>query len=80
MITLAILIPVVIALTEAIKRAEFKYLDKKMMPFVAMGLAIVLAIITKHTGEPCADALILGMTAGLSAVGLFSGVKNVLKK
>ena len=79
MITLTILVPIVVALTEAIKRAEFKYLDKKMMPFVAMVMAIGLAIITKHTGEPWTDALMLGITAGLASVGLFSSVKNVLK-
>ena len=78
MITLTILVPVIVALTEAIKRAEV--LNKKFMPFVAIVLGIGFTMITMHAGEVWTDALILGITAGLTSVGLFSGVKNVLKK
>ena len=78
MISIAILTPVVLAIVEAIKRGDF--FPKKYLPFASILVAILLAVITRHIGEPMGDVVIMGITSGLMAVGLFSGAKSVLKK
>lgn len=78
MLTLTILVPIIVAFIEIIKGT--KIIEKKFMPFIAIIIGIVLAVITAHIGECWKDAVILGITAGFTSVGLFSGFKNTLQK
>ena len=72
----AIIIAIIVGLTEVLKRL-FK-LNKRYVPAlaVALGLAIMLISGFGNYGY----VILTGIIYGLSAVGLFSGVKNTIKK
>lgn len=66
---------IVIALVELAKRLGFK---KKYSPLLAVGLGIILSIAyTFYSGSEIYQAIILGVIVGLSAIGFYSGSKNV---
>ena len=68
-------VPVVIALVEAVKQAV-PALDKRWLPLVALALGEAWTVGTALVfGEPVREAVLLGVIVGLSAVGLFSGVR-----
>lgn len=73
----AILVAIVIGLTEVIKRATG--LEKRYIPLLAVILGVILSFIGAYLGVISAT-LISGITAGLVSVGLFSGIKNTFKK
>lgn len=72
-------VALIMALAEVIKRAGLK---SKWIPLVDIGLGIVagLAIYTAHLNYTIVEGLVIGIACGLSACGLFSGVKNVINK
>ncbi len=72
-------VALIMALAEVIKRIG---LDSRWIPLVDLGLGIVagLAVYTGHLGYSVVEGIIVGIACGLSACGLFSGVKNVLDK
>ena len=72
----AVIIAVIVGLTEVIKRL-FK-LNKRYVPALAvvLGLAIMLIAGLGNYGY----IVLTGIIYGLSAVGLFSGVKNTIGK
>ena len=67
-----LLIPILVGVLEVIKRAEF--LNTKYIPIVSVFLGIAMGII--FTGFEMKEGIIAGLYIGLSAVGLFSTVKN----
>ncbi len=74
-------VPVVIALVEAVKMM-FPDLPSRWYPAVALATALLWALIAWYWGLGAAlkDALIYGILAGLSAMGLYSGTKAVIGK
>lgn len=70
-------VALVIGLAEVAKRIG---LEKRWIPLVDLGLGIVSGLgVYSHTiGFPY--CIILGIAIGLSACGLFSGIKNVIGK
>ena len=72
-------VALIMALAEVIKRIG---LDSRWIPLVDLGLGIVagLAVYTGHLGYSVVEGIIVAIVCGLSACGLFSGVKNVLDK
>lgn len=72
-------VALIVALAEVAKRVGLK---SRWIPLVDLGLGIVagLAIYTAHLGYTPIEGIIVGIACGLSACGLFSGVKNVMDK
>lgn len=70
-------VALIMALAEVVKRIG---LDTKWIPLVDLGLGIVagLLIYTAHLGFSPIEGLVVGIACGLSACGLFSGVKNLI--
>lgn len=73
MIDIALLIAVVIALTEVGKRT-FK-VDKKYLPLLSLGLGIIAGIV--YLDGSVKDVILQGIIVGLSASGLFDQSKIV---
>lgn len=72
-------VAVIIGLAEIIKRAG---LEKRYIPVVDLVLGLISGIfVYGYVLEyGIADGIILGVALGLSACGLFSGVKNVMEE
>jgi len=71
-----ILIALIIGLTEAVKRLG---LEPKWCPLLAVALGIGLNFLGKVLGAATGELLVGGIIAGLTACGLYSGVKNTLE-
>lgn len=74
-ITMAI--PLINGLVEVAKRAG---LTNRYVPLLAVGLGLVAGIGLRSPEESIAIAVMEGLVIGLSAVGLYSGTRNVLGK
>jgi len=72
-------VALIIALAELIKRSG---VDSKYIPLVDLGLGILSGIVvyTIYSHMQVIEGVLLGIALGLSACGLFSGVKNVTEK
>lgn len=70
-------IALIMALAEVVKRIGLK---SKWIPLVDLGLGIVagLGVYTGHLGFSVVEGIVIGIACGLSACGLFSGVKNLI--
>lgn len=70
-------VALIMALAEVVKRIGLK---SKWIPLVDLGLGIVagLAVYTAHLGYTPIEGIVVGIACGLSACGLFSGVKNLI--
>ena len=57
-------------------------LDKRFIPIldVLLGVAIGILVYTVYSGMGIVEGIIIGLATGLSACGLFSGIKNVAGK
>lgn len=77
---IAAIAPVVLGVTEAIKRTG---ISVKWAPFVAMLTGLVFAFLFDYSQEEAfiagnvAQNAISGVLAGLTAAGLYSGVKTI---
>lgn len=78
LVTPAAQVLIIIGLAEVIKRLG---LDSKFIPLVdlAIGITSGLLVYTLYQGFGVIEGIMLGVACGLSACGLFSGVKNVSK-
>ena len=72
-------IALIMALAELVKKLG---LDARYIPLVDLGLGILsgVMIYTVYSGMQVIEGIVLGIALGLSACGLFSGVKNVTEK
>ncbi|NMA83250.1 MAG: hypothetical protein GX962_05235 [Epulopiscium sp.] len=68
------MIPLVIGLLEVLKKAGAK---EKYIPVFSLMLGLVFGIL--FVGGNIKEGIIQGIYIGLSAVGLFSGTKNVVE-
>lgn len=67
-----VLIPVLIGILEAIKKAGF---NSKFIPLLSIVIGVLIGIV--YSGFDLKQGIMTGLFIGLSAVGLYSGVKNV---
>ena len=69
----------IIAIAEIVKRLG---LEKRFIPLVDVGLGLLIGIFIDGVllGYGILYGVIIGLGIGLSACGLFSGVKNVFEK
>lgn len=65
----------IVALVQFIKMIGF---PQKLAPVLAVVLGVVFGFVAFGTSDP-AQSVIMGLAAGLSAIGLWSGVKNTLE-
>ena len=72
-------VALIMALAEVAKRIGLK---TKWIPLLDLALGIVagLTIYTAHLGYSPVEGGVVGIACGLSACGLFSGVKNLIEK
>lgn len=70
----------IMAIAELVK--QIGVLDKKYIPLLDLVLGIISGIVVFGVlaGKGIAIGIIIGVALGLSACGLFSGIKNVVKK
>lgn len=68
------LVPVIIALSELLKRAG---MPNRLIPVVALTLGMFFSFFYLAPGEP-KKAILFGTVLGLSSIGLFSGTKNTI--
>ena len=72
----AILIAVVTALTELIKRSN--YVQSRFLPSISLAIGIVIGVF--YLDMPLKERVLYGMIIGLAAAGLFDQSKLITKK
>ena len=72
-------VALIIALAEVAKQLGLK---NKFIPLLDLGLGIISGIIvfSIDSGLSLIEGIIVGIACGLSACGLFSGIKNLIEK
>lgn len=72
-------VAIIMALAELVKRLG---LDKRFIPLVDLALGVLSGILIYviYLGMHPIEGIVIGTALGLSACGLFSGVKNVSEK
>lgn len=76
LLTPVVQIALIMGIAEIIKKLG---LDHKYIPLVdlALGLIAGLVVYTAHLHFSPVEGIVIGVALGLSACGLFSGVKNL---
>jgi len=74
---ITVAIPVINGLAEVAKRAG---LSSRYVPLLAVALGLAAGIGLRNPDESIPVAVLEGLIIGLSAVGLYSGARNVLGK
>lgn len=71
-------IALIMAIAEVVKKLGLKH---KYIPLVDLGLGLIagLLVYTAHLHYAPIEGIVVGVALGLSACGLFSGVKNLTK-
>lgn len=72
-------VALIIGIAELIKRAG---MNSKFIPLVDVGLGLVsgICVYGLALGYGWVNGILLGLALGLSACGLFSGIKNLFQK
>lgn len=75
----AVQIALIVGLAEIVKGFG---IEKRWIPLIDLGLGIISGIFVYHIyfGNDTVVSVIIGVALGLSACGLFSGIKNILGK
>lgn len=70
-------VAIIMAIAEVVKQLG---LNNKYIPLVDLGLGLIagLVVYTAHMGFSPIEGIVVGVALGLSACGLFSGVKNLI--
>lgn len=79
LLTPVVQVGIIMGIAEVIKKLG---LDHKYIPLIdlAMGLIIGLVVYTAHLHFSPVEGIVVGVALGLSACGLFSGVKNLTQE
>lgn len=79
LLTPAAQIALIIALAEVAKKLGLK---TKFIPLLDLGLGILsgIVIFSIDSGLSIIEGIVVGIACGLSACGLFSGIKNLTEK
>ena len=67
------IVPVILAVIQALKMVG---LPNKFSPIASIALGVVIAFLFRHEGGDLSQTILVGVTYGLSASGLYSGVKH----
>lgn len=73
-------VALIVALAEVVKRMGL--FDNKYIPVVDLVLGLIAGylVYVVYKGYHPIEGLMIGVALGLSACGLFSGIKNVMEK
>lgn len=77
LLTPAAQVALIIALAELVKQTGF---PTRFIPVVDLVLGLVSGFAVYHNGLNIVQCAVLGIAIGLSACGLFSGIKNVFER
>ena len=77
LIDLSFQIALVIGLNEVIKKAFLDERHYKFVPLISIGFGVLASVVLFNPSVK--DGIVEGLIVGLSAVGLFSTVKNTVK-
>lgn len=66
-------VPIILALVQAFKMIG---LPHKYAPLVSIGVGILVGFIFRHEAQDLTQTILAGVVYGLSASGLFSGIKT----
>lgn len=66
-----VLIPILVGVLEAIKKTGF---NSKFIPTLSILLGVLIGVV--YSGFDLKEGILAGVFIGLSAVGLYSGVKH----
>ena len=72
---MVVLVPILVGILQVVKKTEL--VDMKFIPVVSIVVGLLLGIF--FSGYQLKEGIIAGLIIGLSAVGLFSGTKNVIE-
>ena len=77
LLTPSVQVLLIIGLVEVVKRLEV--MPKKLLPVldVILGMISGVCVYGLHLGYGMTNGILIGIALGLSACGLFSGVKNL---
>lgn len=80
LLTPAAQVAIIIGLAEVIKKLEI--FDKKFIPIIDIifGLLSGIGVYYFSLGYDLVNSIVIGLALGLSACGLFSGIKNITEK
>lgn len=80
LMTPAVQVALIIGVAEVVKRLGL--FDKKYIPIldICLGLLSGIGVYTLSFGYKWIEGIVIGIALGLSACGLFSGIKNVFEK
>ena len=68
-------IPIIVSLVQVIKMTMPK-LDNRFAPILSIAMGIIVAFLLKHNTADLTSVILEGVLYGLSASGLYSGVKT----
>lgn len=66
-------VPIILAIVQALKMVG---LPNKYSPIASIGLGILVGFVFRHEAADLSQTILAGVTYGLSASGLYSGVKT----
>lgn len=66
-------VPIILAIVQALKMVG---LPNKYSPIASIALGVVVGFIFRHEAADLSQTILAGVTYGLSASGLYSGVKT----
>jgi hypothetical protein len=67
------IVPIILAIVQALKMIG---MPNKYSPIASIGLGIIVGFIFRHETADLSQTILAGVTYGLSASGLYSGVKS----
>jgi hypothetical protein len=68
------IIPIIIALVQVVKMAN--WVNDKFAPIIAIVIGVIITMLADHNTADWSNSLLSGVVYGLSASGLYSGVKS----
>lgn len=67
------IVPIILAIVQALKMIG---MPNKYSPIASIGLGVIVGFIFRHDTADLSQTILAGVTYGLSASGLYSGVKS----
>ena len=66
-------VPIILAVIQALKMIG---LPNKYSPIASIGLGVIIGFLFRHDSADLSSTILAGVTYGLSASGLYSGIKT----
>lgn len=73
-----IVVPIIVAICQAIKLVLPDNLFK-WMPFFSISIGIIIGFLANHNSADLTETILSGVMYGLTASGLYSGVKSTME-